>query len=66
LLGRIELASGDQAEITALMVAATTMSALDSRLHGIVHSDTILPFDEATRLLTAHLPETRMSMSFGK
>ncbi len=64
LRGRIELASGDQAEITALMAAVTTLSALDSTLGGVIHSDSIVTFDEVARLLTANLPETRMVASF--
>lgn len=64
--GRIELTSGDQAEITALMAAAATMSALDSPRRGVVHSDAILAFDDAAGLLATHLPETTMSLSFDK
>jgi hypothetical protein len=61
--GRIELTSCDQAEITALMAAATALSALDSSRHGIVHSDSIMAFDDAAGLLAAHLPETTISLT---
>lgn len=64
--GRIELTSGDQAEITALMAAATTLSALDSSRRDVVHSDAIMAFDDAASLLATHLPETAMSQSFDK